>query len=159
MDCKKASNYFFDFVEHQLNEHIEKNFQYHLDECPSCQSKLVFFKNTLNSIDASRDRNPEVSFHFTEKTLFRIESLQRESTLWQWIYSVLFRKVSVITASFVAVFAGIVLGILFNSSKIDNTSQLSSAEQSLEEVYMASTSEDYMIQFFDNQYFIEDGNK
>jgi len=51
------------------------------------------------------------------------------------------------------------MGIFFNSAKIDNTSQLTSSEQSLEEIYVTSTSEEYMIQFFDNQYFIEDGNK
>ena len=75
-------------------------------------------------------------------------------------FFVLFKKVSIITASFAGLIAGVVLGVLFSSAYVQQNNFVTvSEEETVEEIYVAGMSDQYFTQFFDNQINSTDGNK
>ncbi len=160
MNCLKFSEKYIQFIEKDLDDQSYREMEIHFENCSVCQSQLQFIRNALNSLPGDKGLMPDTSYFFTERTLSRIITLQQEEvSVWRWIYNVLFRKVSIISFSFSAVIIGIVMGMFIHSNQSAGSLQSSVTEQTLEEVYLAGTSDEYLIQFIDNQYFVEDGNK
>lgn len=161
MNCRKVSSLFVNYFEKQLDKKQANEVFSHLQNCSDCSKAFDFITNSMNSVMHFKDSKPEVTDFFTERTLAKIQSHSDKgfSTVG-WITSVLFRRNSVLAASIAAAFTGVIFGILLNFSSAQiNESEASAEIQTVEEIYLAGTSNDYMIRFFDNQYYKENGNE
>jgi len=161
MNCKKAQSLCLDYLENKLDKSLIQQVDNHIGECHSCAAVFHSVGRSLQSVQHFKHSSPEISFYFTQKTMNAISSLQQtESSVWQWMAGVLFKKASVVAASVTAIFAGIILGIFLNMNYNAVSGQQTMPEsQTIEEVYLAGTSDDYMIQFFENLYYRENGNE
>jgi len=161
MNCKQATSVFLQHIENHIDNDTSAQLANHLSQCTSCQKQYTFIKEAFGSVENQQHFNPEVSWFFTEKTFSKIKSLNNsEISTSSWIYNVIFRKASVLSASAAALIVGVVLGIFLSTAYYKSTNTTSTAEiQTVEEVYFAGTSNDYMMEFFDNQYYKENGNE
>jgi len=161
MHCKKVQTLFFQLLENELDDSHKNEASAHLDQCQHCASLYKSFSQTLHSVNSFSRSTPETTDYFTSKTLLKIQNLKnQDTTVWSWISGVLFKKPAVMTASFAAMFSGVVLGIFLNLNYQDSISTENiSDNNSVEEVYYAGTSDNYMLQFIENQYYKENGNK
>ncbi len=160
MNCKNIQSLSFKYHEKLLDDKLHSEVDKHLQECQHCLGLFNSTAKTVAVLDQLKNVNPEVSFFFTEKTLAKISSAQPEQTISQWVVSVLFGKTKIISASIAALFIGVILGFLLNNNyNITNNNYSDTNSQTLEDIYMAETSDDYMIRFFDNQKYQENGNQ
>jgi predicted anti-sigma-YlaC factor YlaD len=161
MNCKQAQSHSFDYLENKLDESLFHQVDKHISECQACAADFNSLGRSLQSVQHFKQSSPEVSFYFTQKTMNAINELQHtESSVWHWMAGVLFKKVSVVAASVTAIFAGIILGIFLNMNYNTVTGQQTLPEsETIEEVYLAGTSDEYMMQFFENLYYRDNGNE
>jgi hypothetical protein len=161
MNCKKFSLHFFELLDQKDDKSLNNDVSSHYEQCSSCKEAFDSLKKTYDSMQEINTARQEVSYFFTERTMSKIQSLrQGEVTLWQWISEVLFRKISVVSASFTAILAGVALGIFFNMNlRADIEKESFSDIQTFEEVYLAGTSNEYMMKFFENQNYRDDADE
>ncbi len=161
MNCKSNSSFLMDYIENKLDQNRFEQVKSHLEQCPKCSQAFAFLSKSMGSVSHFKDSTPQVSDFFTERMLSKFQNLSGTTySPTTWMISVLFRKTSVVAASVAALFAGVIFGILLNlnTAKL-HENDITSDLQTVEEVYLAGTSNDYMIQFFDNQYYNENGNE
>ncbi len=155
MNCRKVKSLLIKYIEKELNNNISSLIEEHLMHCKRCSELYNSVGSSFNTILNFRHSNPEVSFFFTEKVIHRISSLKSygDISLSGWLKEVLLKKTSVIIASATAIFTGIIFVIIFNTTyaKIQTIDKLAAEEQTIEDVYLAATSNDYILQFFENQ--------
>lgn len=161
MNCRKVTSLFTAYLEKKLDTTQFDAVTSHLQHCSECSKAIDFIENSLESVQYLSDSRPEVTDFFTERVLAKIQTVSETSfSPALWITTVLFKRTSVLAASVAALFAGVIFGIFLNLSTAQlKENEIASESQTWEEVYLAGTSNEYMMQFFDNLYYKENGNE
>ena len=112
MNCKKTKHLLLDYMDKIPDQDVMDEINSHLTHCESCASLYSFVSETMSSVNAFSESHPETSAYFSSRTMEKIRNSEtRVFSPWAWIYNVLFKKVSIITASFAGLIAGVVLEI------------------------------------------------
>jgi predicted anti-sigma-YlaC factor YlaD len=161
MNCKKTKHLLFEYLDKKPDQSVIEQIESHLVNCESCASIYNLSREIMGSVKTFSESMPETSDYFTARTFEKIKNSKTESfSPWIWIYHVLFSRVSVVTASFAGLIAGVLLGVILSSAYVEQHNfETASEEETVEDVYVAGMSDQYFTEFFDNQTHSKDGNK